>query len=242
MTPPDDVTPERLEAILAGAEPRDDEERALAALVAETRALEPGAPGALRGRVMARAAGEGGAEPSPAASRSRGPLAWLRGADGRRRLLVAAPLVAGIVALAIAIPALDDDGGPEGEPRPAADAAVQAAPEPPAPEMAAPARAPGAPRVTPWIRVRVDDVDQLGRAGERAMATVRRLGGFTSRSQSVVQNETGTHRLVFRVPAARARDAFTAFARLGTVTARRTDLGATPAQLTTLRLLLTTEG
>ena len=106
MTTPGGIGPERLAEIVDGAPPRDDEERAMLALMEETRALEPGASDELRRRVL------DGPPPRPA-SRLSTVRGWLAGAGtggGRRRLLVGAPVVAGIIALAVAIPVLNDDG------------------------------------------------------------------------------------------------------------------------------------
>ncbi len=114
------IGPERMGELVDGASPAGEEERAFVALMAEARGLEQGAPDDLRARVLAAArAGEGAAEPSaarPAAGRALGALhpgRWLGdGAARRRRLLVAAPVTAAIVALVVAIPVLDGNGGP----------------------------------------------------------------------------------------------------------------------------------
>lgn len=108
------VGPERMGELVDGATPAGDEERALVALMAEARALEPGAPGDLRARVLAAARErEGAAErDAPRPGRALAPRRWLGdGAARRRRLLVAAPVTAAIVALAVAIPVLDGGGG-----------------------------------------------------------------------------------------------------------------------------------
>ena len=126
MTTPDDIGPERLAEIVDGAGPRNDEERALLALMDETRALAPGASDDLRRRVL-----EG--PPSQAAAGWRTRRRRLGAGLGRRRLLVGAPVIAGVVALAIAIPALNDGGGTASPPTTADSiAAIEAAP--PAPQ------------------------------------------------------------------------------------------------------------
>jgi hypothetical protein len=212
VTTPGGIGPERLGEIVDGAAPRDDEERALLALMEETRALEPGASEALRRRVL------DGPPPQPV---SRAASLWRRlsgAADGRRRLLtVGAPVAAGLVALAIAIPVLNDGDSPSTAPE-SADAPTSlegatAAPEsgrldrsagaaesapaegadssnaaPPAAAAVAPgAQAPvpatgRARKVTAETRVQVEDVEALSSASTSAMRTVRALGGFTASS------------------------------------------------------------
>ena len=76
---------------------------ALVDLLTETRAIEPAAPDALRERVRAQVA-----QPPPA---RRSPLAWLGSPGVRRRLLVAAPVAAGIAVVAIALPLVTSGGG-----------------------------------------------------------------------------------------------------------------------------------
>jgi hypothetical protein len=228
--------------LVDGAPARDHAERGLAALLAETRALEPAAPEALRERVRALSAGA----PSPAQA---GPVArWrerLRGADRRRLLLVAAPVAVALAAVAIVLPVIGgSDPAPAGtEPREAAPAVAgdAAVPEPERAAPAAPATVPGAPVpgaaaapapdagraqvVTSWTRVRVDGVDALSRASARAMGAVRRLGGFTASSDyDVPSGGEGTNRLVFRVPVGRVDEALAAFGRLGTVTGQRAQI------------------
>jgi hypothetical protein len=229
--------------LVDGAPARDDAERDLAALLAETRALEPGAPEALRERVRALAAGA----PSPA---PQGPVArWrarLRAADRRRLLAVAAPVAVAALVAAIVIPVLGgSDGAPVRSGAPAelrSDAGDAAVPQaervvpaaPPGPGAAAPVPggatgpAPDAGRaqvVSSWTRVRVDGVDALSRASTRAMAAVRRLGGYTASSDyDVLSGEEGTNRLVLRVPVARVDEALAAFGRLGTVIGQRSEI------------------
>ncbi len=239
MTASDGIGPERLAEIVDGAPPRDDEERTLVALMEQTRALEPGASEELRRRVLDA--------PPPAAARRFDPRRWLGAVDGRRRLLVAGPAVAGVIALAIAIPALDGGssssapaGGdptatltaPEAERQRLADpgaaeaAGDEAAPAPSVapvePKALPPGSDPGrSQQVTATTRVQVEGVTALSRTSGAAMRTVRRLGGFTASSDySVPSGSEGTNRLVFRVPVARAEDALAAFGRLGVVTAQ----------------------
>ncbi len=115
MTTPGGIGPERLGDIVNGAAPRDEEERALLVLMEETRALQPGASEELRRRVL-------DGPPPRRATRWESARAWLGSASGRRGLLVGAPVVAGIIALAVAIPALDGGGHPSPAPGDAAEA------------------------------------------------------------------------------------------------------------------------
>ncbi len=247
MTERDPMGPERLGELVDGAPPRDDEERALVGLLAQTRELEPAAPTALRERVRAQVA-----QPPPP---RRSPLAWLGSGDGRRRLLLAAPVAAGIAAVAIALPLVGggDSGAPAGQKGAAGDAATalrESAPE----SAAAPARAAAPPaaadalsgaegqalgadpdraqKVTASTRVRVESVTALSRASDRAMAAVRSLGGYTASSDySVPNGSTGTNVLVFRVPVDRAERAIAAFGRLGTVIGQSADIVDVTARL-----------
>lgn len=238
MTRPDRVGPERLGEIVDGAPPRDEEERALLALMEETRALEPGASEELRRRVL------DGPPPRPAMGRLD-PRRWLGSGERRRGVLVGAPVVAGIVALAVAIPVLNGgDSSPSPTPTAAESAAaVEASPAAPARDRAgdlrsatpAPAAAGAAgvapkalppaadasraQQVTATTRVQVKDVTALSRASTRAMRSVQSLGGFTVSSNYAVPNGgEGTNHLVFRVPVDKAEVALAVFGRLGTVT------------------------
>jgi len=256
VTTPGGIGPERLGELVDGAAPRDDEERALLALMEETRALEPGASQGLRRRVL------DGPPPRPA-SRRFDPRRRLSGVgDGRRRLLLGAPVVAGIIALAIAIPALNDSGSPHAplasadSPTAVEDGAAPETPSAPAAGAAESAPAPAEPdsaraaagiapsaqapvpsserarQVTATTRVQVDDVSALSEASASAMRTVRSLDGFTASSDySVPNGAEGTNRLVFRVPVDRAEDALAAFGRLGVVTGQSASIVDLTAQL-----------
>ena len=248
MTEHDPMGPERLGELVDGAPPRDDDERALVELLTETRALEPAAPEALRERVRAQVAQD------PPRER-RSPFAWWGSADARRRLLIAAPVAAGIAAIAIALPLVTggDSGSPVGQKSAAGEAATalrDSAPQ----SSAAPARAPAPPaaagglsagdvqalgadprraqKVTASTRVRVEGVTALSKASDRAMTAVRSLGGYTASSDySVPNGSTGTNVLVFRVPVAKAEQAIAAFGRLGTVIGQSADIVDVTARL-----------
>jgi hypothetical protein len=219
----------------------------------ETRALEPGASEELRRRVL------DGPPPQPAMGRLH-PRRWLGSGRPRRGVLVGAPVVAGIIALAIAIPVLNGGDSPPpptpsdpvaaGESAPASPARDRAGvpqsagPAPTAAPAAAGAAGIGAKALPPaadasraqqvaaTTRVQVEDVATLSRASTSAMRTVRSLGGFTASSDYAVPNGgDGTNRLVFRVPVDRAEVALAAFGRLGTVTAQSASIVDLTARL-----------
>ena len=253
MTGLDEVGPERLAELVDGAPARDDAEREVVALMEGARGLEPGASDALRERVLrgARRADGDPAGVGPAAGPARlDPRHWLGSGERRRRgLMVAAPVMAGNIANAVAIPALTGGGSSDTAarertaeaPPAAARASGAAAPAPiapaapdasiPAETLAPSAAAPATTdrgrlqRVTAWTRVRVADVDALSAASTRAMGIVRGLGGFTASSDyGVPSGDRGSNALVFRVPVGRAQDALAAFGRLGTVTGQTADI------------------
>lgn len=252
MTGPPEVGPERLGELVDGAPPRDAAERALVALMEDVRGSDPGASEELRERVTgaARRAVTGTGGGTAARTGRLGALRRLGSAGSHRRgLMVATPVIAGIIALAVAIPAMTgggsggtavDEGAAEAPAAARGSGGASAAPdsarrlqdEPGSAEAVAPAAA--APtgtdrdrlqRVTAWTRVRVADVDALSRAGTRAMDVVRGLGGFTASSDyGVPSGDRGSNELVFRVPVARTQDALVAFGRLGTVTGQSADI------------------
>lgn len=97
----DDLTPERLDAILNGSEPAtDDADRDMLALAATLRGAAPPASEDLRARVRATAAEEA----AGGGSRRRGP-GW------RTRLLIAGPALATVVAAVVVILVVDGGGG-----------------------------------------------------------------------------------------------------------------------------------
>lgn len=243
MSAAGEIEPTRMDELLAGASPRDDDERRMVAMVAELRTGVPTASDDLRARVAALVR-------EPPVERRRwtdGVRSWLdgRGRPSRRRLLtVGAPVAAALVAAAIFVPSALRDGGdagymsaepigaiaaPEAEDGNAARGASDMAPAPGVSEPAGTALPSGAtpPTADPdrrqvveaWTRVRVADVGALSDASTSAMATVRSLGGHTVSSDYDVPNgERGENRLVFRVPVDRVDRAVEAFGKLGTVT------------------------
>ena len=128
----DDMSPERLDALVDGALPTDAEERELVGMMNELRALEPETPAALAEKVRTLAQDE----PDPrAAARGLAPGLWARITEPfRARPRLAWGLAPALVVIALAvvtIPALNDS-----EPPAAGDAAIEAsdgvdvAPEP----------------------------------------------------------------------------------------------------------------
>lgn len=98
---PDDLTPERLDAILNGSQPpTEDADREMLALAAELRGSAPGADDELRERVRAIAA----QAPERTGAR-RGNPGW------RTRLLLTAPAVATVVAAIVVIAVVGGDSG-----------------------------------------------------------------------------------------------------------------------------------
>lgn len=235
MTRPAGVSPERLAELADGAPPGDAAERELMALMSEVRDLETTAPDALRARVRTIAAGE--SEP--------GRVRWWH--EGRRRLLVvAAPVAVGVVALAIAIPAMTGGSGdtaPAGAVSEAlqADSAAPAAPEAQADSARAVAPsvagspAPGSP--TARLRLEVGGAAALTDAVRRARAEVRTLGGTTVSAPG----GAGVRRLVVRVPADRAEEALAALGRLGMTTGLGESLPVGESEVT-IRVTITTGG
>lgn len=98
---PDDLTPERLDAILDGSQaPTEDADRAMLALAAELRGGAPGAEDRLRERVRMIAA-----QAPEAAGARRGSPGW------RSRLLLAGPALATIAAAIVIIAVVGGDSG-----------------------------------------------------------------------------------------------------------------------------------
>lgn len=97
----DELTPERLDAILDGREaPTDDEARDMLALAGALREGSPGASDELRTRVRALP------QPAPA-----GRLRRLLGTGRRGRILVAAPALGAVLAAVIAVGVIANDPG-----------------------------------------------------------------------------------------------------------------------------------
>lgn len=110
MSAPEEIDPERLEQLLAGAPPRDDRERAMVALIGEVRSVEPPASAKLGERIAALVDGAPAQRPGRLA-RLRAALSGAGAGDGRRRLLtVGAPIAVAALAAALVIPTVLDRG------------------------------------------------------------------------------------------------------------------------------------
>lgn len=206
-------------------------------LLTEIRAVKPAAPPALRQRVRALAAEEPAREP------------FLARLDWRRLVLlvpatVAVALVAGTV---IGLTRDDPVGG-------RADQAVSGGADPAttvesaasergrvrgAPGASDSAAVPPAPgtlqRYDAELSLRVDDVEELSHATQRAMRIARSLGGDVAAvSYDAAPEGTGSAQLTLRVPVARVTDAVAQLSALGTILAQRygiQDLQPTVADL-----------
>ena len=111
----DDMSPERLDALVDGASPENSDERELITMMNELRGLEPEAGQALAAKVRATAAGPAGTEPAGGTA----PGLWARISEpfrARPRLAWGLAPAALVIALAlITIPAITDGGDPSSE-------------------------------------------------------------------------------------------------------------------------------
>lgn len=111
----DDMSPERLDALVDGASPDDSDERELVTMMNELRELEPEAPEELAATVRAAAAGQAAAEPTGGTA----PGLWARISEpfrARPRLAWGLAPAALVIALAvITVPAITDGGDPSSE-------------------------------------------------------------------------------------------------------------------------------
>ena len=224
----------RLEALLAGAEPRDADEMRRAALIGELRGATLRAPEALRARVAASA-------PAPRWSLVRRP--------SRRFVLAAVPAALGIAVAAALVHGLT--GSPGEQPVSAiahAPSVVRAKAPSALKSFAAPAAGSGggsvgassalgtpqsvlAPAVgTPGrlqhtdasLQVRVADVARLSAATSAATRIVTLLGGYAqSVDYRTPQHGDGAAYLELRVPAQNVRTALSRLAALGTLVSQQ---------------------
>src|SRR5690242_8642406 len=196
-----------------------------AELTQELRALPTAAPAALRERV--RALGE------PQPRRTVAPVRWRRAALVLVPACVVAIVAAAVIRGVVASGGSSHDASARLNPtvRSSTGGAAQAgsnsdrvrgarvfAPE----TKASPAiPAPSTTRHQDYqadLRVRVPDLESLGRKTAQAMQVTRSLGGYVaSVSQSSARGEPGEADLVLRVPVARVEDAMIQLSGLGTV-------------------------
>lgn len=209
-------------------------------LLAEIRASRPAAPTELRERIRALAAAE---ESRPA----RTPL--LDRLRIRRAALVVIPAAAVVaVATAGAIGLARSGGGEEpfagsaltapyaeresAPPQTGADAAedstAQTAPAQPKAGVTSTVPAPDPGRLQRYsasLVLRVEDVDDLSAATQRALRITRELGGYVVSAQTdVPERGRGSSQLVLRVPRERVQDGLARYAELGTILAQSTQL------------------
>lgn len=227
------VNEERLAALLGGSPDGDEHERELARRLRTLRDEAPSAPDALRERVRSTAAAEATPPPRP---RTR--------ISPRRAVLViaAACLVAALGAAVIkgvstvADPGGGDAGGGGGA---GAGGAVSQEAEgaggggdtalssggnetvmkSPAPDMPSGSLPPTPGRAQDYrvfLRLRVDDADDLSRKTKQALRLTRSYGGYVVAVRYGVGRE-GDARLVLRIPIRRVQDAVVRFSNLGTI-------------------------
>lgn len=202
--------PERIDALLAGAPPRDDDERALQALAERLRAQAAPAPDALRARV--RRITHDAAPPPPRSGRAAS--RW------RRIGALAAPVAVAAVAAALVVPGLRDGSPADPPAAPALRAPVDsggrvapdldAAPSIAAPEAAAMAEA-APPAPAPAVVV-VADPAALRAVTVRAEAVLRGLGATTV----TIERRPRRALVTADVPPARRDEARRRIAALGT--------------------------
>ncbi|HWG56646.1 MAG TPA: DUF4349 domain-containing protein [Gaiellaceae bacterium] len=196
------------------------------ALLKELRAAKPAAGEGLRERVREIAAQEPAREP------------FLRRFGLRRFVLVAAPVTA-VVAIATAgviglsqegtpVPGRGEGSAPQAarESAPAQDSAgggadaMEAAP--PSGGAALPPTQGRLQRYDAQLTLRVDDVEELSAATQRAMRIARSLGGVVaSVSYDSGTSEIGSAQLTLRVPIARVQQAVVQLSGLGTILGQR---------------------
>jgi hypothetical protein len=204
-------------------------------LLKELRASKPAAPPALRERVRAVAATKPARRP------------FLARVEWRRLALVGAPATAVVVLAAAAVIGVsrDDVGAGDGDqaasfesasPQPNAAQAVPRNAYPALPEASGKtaqdsATAPGAAiapdpgrvqRYQAELRLRVENLDELSGATQRAQRIVSALGGnVSSLSYDAPRGGIGSASIVVRVPVERVATAMTQLSQLGTILGQR---------------------
>jgi hypothetical protein len=190
-------------------------------LLTEIRETRPAAPAELRERVRLIAAQEPAREP------------WLVRFGVRRALLVAAPAalvlaLVGATAIGLTRPGTSDETVSSD----AAGATELRAAQPPTMESAQPgataddaALAPTPGRLQRYdaqLDLRVDGLDELSAATQRAMRVARSLGGHVqSVSYDAPSAGIGSAQLTLRVPVARVQSALVQLSALGTIVGQR---------------------
>ncbi len=203
-------------------------------LMSELRAARPAAPAELRTRVRALAA----AQPSRRPFLPR--LEW------RRFALVAAPATAAVAVVAAGVIGLSRSDGPGGDAATGFEAVstVPSAAQPlskpsatvpareAAPQTLAPPTADTGGAVTPdptrvqryqaELQLRVENLDELSRATQRAQRIASSLGGnVSSLSYDAPRGGIGSANIILRVPVERVGSAMTQLSELGTILGQR---------------------
>lgn len=206
-----DLTEERLDALIQGADPEPTEER-LAAVVRELRAAQVETPARLRARVRESAA-------APLKQRWSLP-AW------RRPLLVLAPLSAAVLLAVVVVDnqqGIGDTGGEAmiSQTEESAADSLEAAPPGRSGILSTPALPspdPSRPQdLNATLAVEVDSVEELSEGTISAMSTARRLGGHLVDAQYRAGQEEGVSQMTLAVPTARVDEALVSFGSLGTI-------------------------
>ncbi len=213
---PDDLTPDRLDAILNGSQaPTEDADREMLALAAELRGTAPGAGDKLRERVRAIAA----QAPESAGARRVGP-GW------RTRLLLAGPALATVVAAIVVIAVVGGGSGTKPTDLARSESTVTStarragvadanAKSPSEAVRAAPSATPPAALTAGPVILRVD-AGTLARRVADARRIVARAGGtVVATPQATAQPGT---LLTITLPPAHAAEAIAQLSALGEVT------------------------
>jgi len=192
-------------------------------LLTEIRETRPAAPAELRERVRLIAAQEPARE------------SWLARIGLRRALLVAAPAalvlaLVGATAIGLTRPGTGDEtvasdggGGAGTELRTAQPPTMESAQPGATADDAALAPTPGRlQRYDAQLDLRVDGLDELSAATQRAMRVARSLGGHVqSVSYDAPSAGIGSAQLTLRVPVARVQSALVQLSALGTIVGQR---------------------
>ena len=213
---PDDLTPERLDAILNGSQaPTEDVDREMLALAAELRGATPGAGDELRERVRAIAA-----QAPELADAHRGKPGW------RSRLLIAGPALATVVAAVVVIAVVGGDSGTKQTDLASTESAVTStatragatdatAKSPSEGVQAAPSATPRAALAAGPVILQVD-AGTLARRVADARRIVARAGGTVVATPQATA-PPGTL-LTITLPSARAAEVIAQLSELGEVT------------------------
>ena len=196
-------------------------------LLTQLRAAKPAAPPALRERVRAIAA----SEPEP-----RRPL-FLARISLRRAVLVAAPVALALALGAAGVIGLSRSGQGErvtSPPLPVAEKTTTShggALSATAPAGTLPPTAGRLQRYDAELRLRVDDLEALSTATQKAMRISRSLGGYVaSATYDAPETGPGSAQIVLRIPTIRIQGAIVQLSQLGTILGQRIGIEDLQAQ------------